>query len=413
MPPGLLLIGFQTGRAHSQSTSSSYKDFDEEENDSPGISHSRVRPDVARDIFSPAQIDAREVDFSDRISGKRKSYKASTRRQQKREDGRVEYGDFSDEEDRESLESKVARLKREIEEVREEYGRRYAEKRAMGEKREVNEHDIMSLSRTLDGLSALKGQTASTGGKLAKDLGTGIRANGPPQIVQGTGEPATYTVTYAPIYQQSHALAKAADFDGRLAVLEKTLGLSSTPLPTVNGTRASKAILPTLEVLQRQISLLSDSTPSSLDSISRRVRTLTQEAERLEESRRSAKAARDALKAAGGDIVAEEGEDSEQVSKVNALYGTLSTIENLAPLLPSVLDRLRSLRAIHADAATASESLERAEKKQADMAGDIKKWQAGLERVEEAMKSAETVTSGNMKVVESWVKELETKVAEL
>jgi nuclear migration protein JNM1 len=57
--------------------------------------------------------------------------------------------------------------------------------------------------------------------------------------------------------------------------------------------------------------------------------------------------------------------------------------------------------------------LERVEKKQADMAGDIKKWQAGLERVEEAMKIAETVTSGNMKVVESWVKELEAKVAEL
>lgn len=98
---------------------------------------------------------------------------------------------------------------------------------------------------------------------------------------------------------------------------------------------------------------------------------------------------------------------------MKALYGTLPTIENLAPLLPSLLDRLRSLRAIHADAATASESLERAEKKQADMAGDIKKWKAGLERVEEAMKNADTVMNGNMKVVEGWVKELEAKVEKL
>jgi nuclear migration protein JNM1 len=246
----------------------------------------------------------------------------------------------------------------------------------------VDEHDITNLSRTLDGLSAIQAKTASTGGKFAKDLGTGIKANGPPQSVQGTGEPATYTVTYAPTYQQSHALAKAADFDARLAMLEKTLGLSSSALPTAGETQIPKAILPTLETLQRQISLLSDTTPSSLDSISRRVRTLTQEADRLDESRKAAKAARDALKAAGGDVVEEEGEDSEQVSKINALYGTLSTIENLAPLLPSLLDRLRSLRAIHVDAATASESLERAEKKQADMAGEIKKWSAGLEKME-------------------------------
>jgi nuclear migration protein JNM1 len=354
------------------------------------------------------------VDFSDRVTAKRKSYKASTRRQRKRDDGTEEFGDFSDEEDGESLERKLARLKREIEEVKEEYGRRNAEKKdVVGEKEEVDEQDITTLTRTLDEISALQGKATSAGGKLAKDIGTGIKANGPPQTLQAPEEPATYTVTYAPIYQQSHALAKAADFDGRLAMLEKALGLNSTVLPTINGTGAPKALLPTLDILQRQISLLSNSTPSSLEGISRRVRTLTQEAERLEESRKSAKAARDALKAAGGDIVAEEGEDSEQVAKINALYGTLSTIENLAPLLPSLLDRLRSLRAIHADAATASQSLERAEKKQADMADDIKKWREGLERVEEAMKQGETVMGGNMKVVEGWVKELEARMEKL
>lgn len=310
------------------------------------------------------------------------------------------------------MERKLARLRREIEEVKEEYGRRNAEKKDIeGADEGANGQDITSLSKMLDGISANEGGAAtSASAKLAKDLGTGIKANGPPQTSQGTEEPATYTVTYAPTYQQSHALAKAADFDGRLAILEKTLGLSSTTLPNANG---QSAILPTLDTLQRQISVLSESTPSSLDSISRRVRTLTQEADRLEESRKSAKAAQDALKAAGGDIVAEEGEDSEQVAKINALYGTLSTIENLAPLLPSLLDRLRSLRAIHADAATASESLERVEKRQVDMAADIKKWREGLGKVEEAMKAGETTMGGNMKVIEGWVKELEERMEKL
>ena len=311
------------------------------------------------------------------------------------------------------MERKLARLRREIEEVKEEYGKRNAEKKdIVGADMGAEGQDISTLSKMLHGLSATQeGAAESAGAKLAKDLGTAIKANGPPQTSQGTGEPATYTVTYAPTYQQSHALAKAADFDGRLAALEKMLGLGSNMLPTANG--VPNAILPTLDTLQRQISVLSDSTPSSLDSISRRVRTLTQEADRLEESRKSAKAAQDALKAAGGDVVAEDGEDSDQVAKINALYGTLSTIENLGPLLPSLLDRLRSLRAIHADAATASESLERVEKRQVDMAADIKKWREGLEKVEEAMKAGETTMGGNMKVIEGWVKELEQKMEKL
>jgi len=254
---------------------------------------------------------------------------------------------------------------------------------------------------------------ANTGAKLAKELGTGIRANGPPQTSQGADRSATYTVTYAPTYQQSHALAKAADFDARLAMLEKILGLNSTALPTVNSNGSTKAILPTLDTLQRQVSVLSESSPSSLDSISRRVRTLTQEAENLEDSRNKAKQAQDILKAGGGDVTSEEGGDSEQTTKINALYGTLAKIESLSPLLPSLLDRLRSLRAIHADAATASESLERVEKKQADMTADIKKWREGLERVEEAMKDGEGTMSKNMKVVEGWVNDLEEKMEKL
>jgi nuclear migration protein JNM1 len=314
------------------------------------------------------------------------------------------------------LERKLARLKREIEEVKEEYGRRQAEKKgAVGEDAGKDlGPDVTALSKMLDGISVTSAATAaSASAKFAKDLGTGIKANGPPQSSQGTGDPATYTVTYAPTYQQSHALAKAADFDGRLALLEKALGINPAELPSINGSSTAKAILPTLDTLQRQISVISESTPSSLDSISRRVRTLTQEAERLEESRKAAKTAQDLLRAAGGDIASEDGEDSEQVAKINALYGTLSTIENLSPLLPSLLDRLRSLRAIHADAATASESLERTEKKQAEMASDIKKWREGLEKVEEAMKNSEAIMSGNMKVVEGWVKDLEQKMEKL
>ncbi|PBP22382.1 dynactin subunit [Diplocarpon rosae] len=383
-----------TGIARSESASSSYKDFDEDEDEAPGISRSRLHLNEARNQFAPAQIDARDVDFSDRVTAKRKSYKASTRRHRKKEDGTEEHGDFSDDEDGESLERKVARLRREIEEVKEECGKRQAARQGGDELESVElSQDVTDLNKMLDGISLRKGPTSkSAGGKFAKDLGTGIKANGPPQTAQGIGE-ATYTITYAPTYQQSHALAKAADFDGRLALLEKALGISAAELPSSTGNALPKAILPTLDTLQRQISVILESTPASLDSVGRRVRSLVKEAEDLEIARKRAKVAQDELRASGGDGASDDGEDSEQVAKINALYGTLPTIENIAPLLPSLLERLRSLRAIHADAATASVSLDRVEKQQTEMAADIKKWREGLERVEEALKQGETVST--------------------
>jgi nuclear migration protein JNM1 len=237
--------------------------------------------------------------------------------------------------------------------------------------------------------------------------------------------PTTYTVTYAPSYQQTHALAKAADFDKRLALLEKALGINSAILTGPGSSRPSPAILTTLDTLTRQVTTLSESSSSSLDVISRRVRQLTQEAEKLTEARKAAKAAQDALKnrdrsddPAPSSVAGTNGglhslEDPEQIAKINALYGTLATIESLSPMLPAVLDRLRSLRAIHADAATASESLARVEKQQEDMGAEIQRWREGLEKVEAAVMEGEKVMGGNMMVVEGWVKELEARMERL
>lgn len=367
------------------------------------------------------------MDFSDRVNGKRKSYKASSRRQQKREDGTEVLGDISDEEDGESLDRKLARLRREIEEVKEEFGRRnYEKQKSNGKPDDANdlagEDEAATLSKMLDSISISHRSTnGGAGARLAKSLISGIKSSEPPQtttIPHKDRDAATYTITYAPDYEQSHTFATAADFDSRLTLLEKALGITSTGIPAVDSKGVPIAVLPTLDRLQRQVTVITEASPSSLDSISRRVRTLTQEAERLDEARRSAKAAQEELLDANGGTQSKTGnrediEDSEQVAKINALYGTLATIENLAPTLPSLLDRLRSLRAIHAEAATASETLDKVAKRQEDMVVDIKKWREGLEKVEQAMKQSENVMGGNMKVVEGWVKDLEERMARL
>lgn len=248
---------------------------------------------------------------------------------------------------------------------------------------------------------------------------TEILANG--QTIEPAGQnrgSSTYTVTYAPNYKEDHALSKVSDFDSRLALMEAALGIDAIPLPTQDRS-AAKAIIPTLDSLDKQLGTLSSSTDSSLDKISRRVRHLTVDAEKLERARKSAKAAQEALSptsngprsgVASTEAEIPEVEDHESMSKINALYGTLSTIESLAPLLPSVLDRLRSLRTLHADAATASQTLFEVESRQDAMKDELQGWREGLEKVEKAMKQGEQIIKGNTEMVEGWVKELEERM---
>ncbi|KAK5657096.1 hypothetical protein OQA88_3624 [Cercophora sp. LCS_1] len=381
----------------------------EEDEDDTGVSRSRLQVEKARARFLPSAVDASNVNFSDRVDGKRKSYKTSSRRRRILEDGTEELGDLSDDDDGGNLARKLARLKREIEEAREEYGKQKAAGKSGAE--EDQDKEIESLSQALDEISRLDESLAPK--SIALPASTAPRAEG--QAAEATEGLASYTVTYAPAYEQTHALAKAADFDQRLLLLEKALGVGSAAMPEFDSNGLPRAIIPLLETLHKQISTLSEASTASLDSISRRVRTLTQEAEGLEKARRNAKAAQEALASTGAAPVGDDAssEDSEQMAKINALYGTIPTIENLTPLLPPLLDRLRSLRMIHADAATASETLAQLEKKQSEMAGDIQQWKEGLEKVESAMRDGDASMEKNMEVMSGWVKNLEGKMARL
>lgn len=268
----------------------------------------------------------------------------------------------------------------------------------------------------------------SAASRLTKKLASvpnrnGTSSNGQAaEPVRQDGASSTYTVMYAPNYQEDHTLSKVSDFDSRLALIEAALGIDAIPLPTQDRS-AAKAMLPALDSLDKQVNTLSNSTDSSLEKISRRVRHLTVDAEKLERARRSAKAAQEALSPSSGGPrsssinseaqVIPEVEDHETLSKINALYGTLSTIESLAPLLPSVLDRLRSLRTLHADAATASQTLNKVESRQEAMKEELQGWREGLEKVEKAMEQGEQTMKGNTEMVEGWVKELEERMRKI
>jgi nuclear migration protein JNM1 len=396
----------QDGTARSASASSHYTDFSQTSvspPSSPQISRSRLHPDAARTLFEPARINAGDVDFSDRVSGKKKGYKASSRRVKVLADGTREFvgGEGSDDEEDEGLERKIARLRREIEEVKAEAERRKFEAQESGKGEEdATAEDAASLSKMLDALDASAPNLPSVAAtRFTHSLTTPLppssapaAAAAPPKPSEG---PATYTVTYAPSFAPSHALARTTAFDARLSALESALGIPALSL----GSTAAPPHHPALTTLTQQLALLSAASPASLDALARRVRTLTAETEKLA----AAKAGSEAADAAPRD-------DGEHEAKINALFGTLGTIERLAPLLPGVLERLRSLRAVHAEAATAEERVQQALERQEQMGLEIERWRVGLERVERAVAEGERVGGENVRAVEAWVRELEGRV---
>ncbi|KAL9119228.1 MAG: hypothetical protein Q9187_004217 [Circinaria calcarea] len=412
----------------SESRASSYKDLEGDE--ISGIDRHRLDPDEARTHFLPARVHAGDVDFSDRIDGKRKSYQVTSRRRRKgttREGALVESSD-EDDAGPESLQRKIARLQQEAEEIKVEIARQHAGREIGAEEdngEDMDKETLDVLSKIMESLNTIDlGPSRTAAGRLGRRVEAApAMDNDKLSGERQKGEKSAETISRAPKLQADQNWVKIADFDTRITLLETILGIDSIPLPT-QGRPANKAILPTLDILDRKISTISSSSPASLDAVGRRIRQLIQEAEKLDDARKSARASLEALKssqderqtisATQDEAAAIAGLDNpEQSSKINALFGTLPTIESLAPLLPSVLDRLRSLRLIHADAAAASQSLADVEKRQAEMAEEIRGWREGLEKVEERMRTGEKRLVENTKVIEDWVEDLEGRMGKL
>ena len=333
----------------------------------------------------------------------------------------------------ESLERKIARLRREVAEVVVESTQNEKKKNVESDKPEVEGESLDSLGQVLDSVatnSAANENGASS--RLARRLASASKfaestaAETEAQDFRQNGDKSSYTISYAPRYQEDHTLSKISDFDSRLALLESVLGIDAIPLPTQERA-ASKAVLPSLDTLDKQLIAISTSSEFSLDKTSQKVRQLTKDAEKLEHARKAAKAAQEALRQEAfgpsspnsrptptrENFELSQIEDAESVSKINALYGTLSTIESLAPMLPSVLDRLRSLRQLHSDAARASQTLTKLESQQEEMKEEIRGWREGLEKIEAAMGQGEIAMKNNTEMVDGWVKDLEERMRKL
>jgi nuclear migration protein JNM1 len=262
-------------------------------------------------------VDARDVDFSDAVGGgPRRSYRTRSSRRRRRklaENGTEELGDLTESSDEdETLGRRLARLKREAEEVRLELERREQEKEKDGEFEDTVEEQqqqaeedesgadldrgVQELTMVLNTLS-VKAGTKSTGtteeeflSRLHSTRHDNTDTMKLPQ--QETGGAAS----------QPSTLSAVSAFSDRLTALEAALGVSSTGRDSAE----SRPILPNLASLSTQVNVLSNvlatpksttttSTPASaaaaapfLDSVASKIKTLVAESDRLTASRKQA-----------------------------------------------------------------------------------------------------------------------------
>ncbi|KAI9039968.1 dynactin subunit 2 [Aspergillus affinis] len=446
--------------------------LDDDAGSNSDIDRQGVDADAARAHFLGATVDAREVNFSDSIDTKRKAYRSKSRRRRKNENGLEEVGDLSDSED-ESLDRKLARLRREVEELKDEVATREdatePQDPAAGNDKEPLGDGVLELSRALDSLYASSrgpggvGVPHSAAAALSKKLDADSTTT--QSTVPATTAGLDTQQALSPLPSSSDqtipnvgVLSHAAAFDSRLALIESAMGISSSSNPFVSDGISEPPLQPVLPALDHITSrlatlmnLLVGPAPASavpttsaghlppsttvstphLETLSTRVRRLTADTEALAAARKraldAAKAAQNARIAAAAiepsDVSVSSSsatetdpaatQRDEQATKIQALYATLPTIQSLHPILPSVLERLRSLRAIHAGAAQASESLDELERRQADMAREIEQWREGLRVVEEKMGQGEAALKSNVELVEPWVRDLEGRLERL
>ncbi|EPQ26419.1 uncharacterized protein PFL1_06067 [Pseudozyma flocculosa PF-1] len=172
--------------------------------------------------------------------------------------------------------------------------------------------------------------------------------------------------------------------DRRLAELEEALGVNEAMLDENKAT--PKPILPTLNRLEQQLQLLSQ--PRHLDAISRRVKVLVTELDRVQDSRQKllaggGEATNNGVSlpanvaggdGKGGDAAAaaaaaattteQKGLTADEVAKLQQLFSVSTRLDPLLPLIPTVLGRMQTLSDLHASSAHFAQTLDALEARQ-------------------------------------------------
>ncbi|KAF9345289.1 Dynactin subunit 2 [Mortierella sp. AD094] len=162
------------------------------------------------------------------------------------------------------------------------------------------------------------------------------------------GKTITYELFYSPENARLHTVTKTAELAERLAILEKAVG--STPMQSGN------SLVGTVEKLEQSMGILAQ--PRQLEQLSRRLKVVMGELERVQELQAKDSAA--------------TGISSETENKINNLFELVDKIDPLVSLAPVLVTRLKGLKGLHSEAAIFSDSIKMISSEQSKISEELK-----------------------------------------
>ncbi|KAF9565132.1 Dynactin subunit 2 [Mortierella alpina] len=390
------------------------KDYESDE-EREGIDRSAVSVKDAAARFKDCVVDNSSADFSDRLNKRKKAMYRTFVRRPNLESSEYEILP------KEMLlqETPIQKLRRLMYEVKElgqetELIEKQGAELSAGEISHKDllshvkslEHDLTEIGQTL-GEGSSVGVLSSEG--LIKQTDTGKRLlqqlqamkhlaiSSPDADDSGAKVPATagddktvtYELYYSPENARLHAATKTAELAERLAVLEKAVG--STQM------QSGASLVGTVEKLEQHISILSQ--PRQLEQLSRRLKVVTGELERVQELQ-----AKDATVS---------GISAEAENKINVLFELVDKIDPLVSLAPVLVTRLKGLKGLHAEAAVFSDSIKMISSEQTKISEELKGLDTVSTKLQESLTENDAAIQKNIELIDGRVTQLVERIQRL
>ncbi|XP_062574430.1 dynactin subunit 2-like [Saccostrea cucullata] len=303
-----------------------------QEEPSENIEKLKLDTNAALGKFKGSEVKADGLDFSDRITGSRRTgYDIEKTEYEMLEDGSSKI---------ETPQQKFQRLQHEIRELGEEVHsiQENVKKEAtaktspvdLSKQLEYLQHQLNDLH-----LEKLLGPEAKVDlsdpqGQLQKRLLTELAAYKPTEGKPASGaKPGSGCVTYELFYRPEQAQfsrnARLAKLEERLERLEAVLGQSSDKVGILTADTDNKGVVEAVGVLNSKLSLLE---PSNIDQVDVRLASVLQKLNQIAD-KKSGQA------------------DLERQNKVSELYDMVKKWDSVRDTLPHVVDRLVSLKELH------------------------------------------------------------------
>ncbi|CAO3623338.1 unnamed protein product [Cunninghamella echinulata] len=441
------------------------------DDDNENVVQARISHKEASNCFKNSIVDSTDIDFSDRLTRRKKAmYRTYVRRPPTLETDEYEILP-KDMILQETRLQKLRRLMFEVQELNEEIEKDEKENKETNEKQEVSQTELLSqitylqneLSRLQNKGDDDEGQDLSLGtayGKRVDEAKSLIKQLESFKALSASetsddksnqeeknenGDMITYELYYTPETVKAQQQNRVTNVDERIVKLEKLVGTSyGQGLDSIPSNLTPTSLINTLSKLEQQISLLAQ--PRHLDVISRKIKVLNSELERLHElksggrkdhgfglSSLSSTAGNTSLhssssnaaaaiigggsgnNASGGNTNKDDqgvlSNDTEE--KVNQLFATMEKVDPLLNLTPTLLTRLKALQGLHTEAATFGKSVKLISEEQTRMTEEIKSLDTTCDLLTKSLKENEESINKNISIIDTRMTELVKRIEAL